>query len=125
MFERSDEYSDLGRAVLVPLQFKQISVVTSTLTVAEVLVHPLKTANQALITAYNRFFTPSSNFEIQPVNQEIAKIAAKLRAEFGLKGFDAVHAATAINSGCKTIITGDSVFSRLGLEVISPEAFRA
>jgi predicted nucleic acid-binding protein len=48
-----------------------------------------------------------------PVNETIAARAAYLRAKYRLRTPDALHAATAIVSGCDAFLTNDVTFRRV------------
>jgi predicted nucleic acid-binding protein len=56
------------------------------------------------------------NIEIVPVNEEIATLAARIRAKYfkkiekRLTYFDCIHIATAIVTQCEKFITGDKGF---------------
>jgi len=78
---------------------------------------PLKAGNEALASRYRRVMAA---WQIVPVDAELAVLAARLRAAHGLRLPDAIHAATAISSGCVALMTHDRDFSRLkGLRVIT------
>lgn len=60
-----------------------------------------------------------SDFEFVLVSQDIAVMAARLRAGTGLRLPDALQAATALEIGAVALVTHDRDFSRLtGLRVI-------
>lgn len=52
------------------------------------------------------------NLSIVPTTKEIAEMAGKLRYSCGLKVIDAIHAASALHSGARSIITNDTSFSK-------------
>lgn len=94
-----------------------IEIVVSAIAVAEVLAGPLKTGNEALASRYRRAMEA---WQIVAVDAELATMAARLRAAYGLRLADAIHAATAISSGCVALVTHDRDFTRLkGLRVIT------
>lgn len=96
---------------------RQIRVAVSTISLAEVLVGPLKRGQEALAKRYERAL---GGFELLPVTQEIAVTAARLRASLGLRLPDALQAATGLESGAVALVTHDRDFSRLkGLRVIA------
>ena len=51
--------------------------------------------------------TAGDSITLVNVTREIALRAAKIRAQFNLKAPDAIHLASAIESGAKTFITID------------------
>jgi predicted nucleic acid-binding protein len=94
-----------------------IEIAVSAIAVAEVLAGPLKTGNEALASRYRRAMDA---WQIVPVDAELATMAARLRAAYGLRLADAIHAATAISTGCVALVTHDRDFTRLkGLRVIT------
>jgi predicted nucleic acid-binding protein len=95
-------------------------VVTSTLTLTEVLVHPYKYGNRTLAHLYSNILLDSSNLITLPVSEEIATKAAQLRASHGLKSPDSIQLATAQMAGATAFLTNDDHFEALpGMEIIS------
>jgi len=93
-----------------------LEIVVSSIALAEVLAGPLKAGNEALANRYRRAM---EMWQIVPVDADIAVLAARLRALHGLRLPDAIHAATAISSGCAALVTHDRDFARLkGLRII-------
>lgn len=86
---------------------------TSTLTLLEVLVVPLKTNNTLLEMNYRNILQRSSDVQLLSVTIPILERAAHLRAESGLKTPDAIHAATALEHGCALFVTNDASFRRV------------
>jgi predicted nucleic acid-binding protein len=70
-----------------------LQVVTSTLTLTEVLVHLYKRGDTALVKHYSQMLLNTRNLETLPVSTEIADEAARLRAAFGLKTPDSIQVA--------------------------------
>lgn len=90
-------------------QGNAIEIVSSDLTLLEVLVAPLKSGNAALATAYEQLFQQRQT-RLIPISQPILRDAARLRATTNLKTPDAVHASTALRTGCVLFITNDVSF---------------
>jgi predicted nucleic acid-binding protein len=93
--------------------------VTSWITFAEVLVHPLQIGDTTLVNTYRQFFKASPVFEILRVDDTIADQAASLRALHGFKLPDAIHIATGMAAGCTHYVTGDAKWTKTGLQVIN------
>lgn len=87
--------------------------VSSTITLAEVLVQPLRAENSELAKQYEEILTSSRNFRLQPVTTSIARLAANLRGRYALKMPDALHVATAIEAGCDAFLTNDAAIKRV------------
>ena len=120
-FEQFDTFPGLIDHLLVPLQSGDLTVVTSTITLAEVLTHPIKNGDQALATAYRDFLMPTKHLELWPVDAAIADRAAQLRVAHKLRTPDAIHLATCIAAKCTILLSRDVGFSGLGIRVISPD----
>lgn len=91
----------------------EIRVVTSTVTLLEVLVQPLKQGNDSLAHQYNDILLSSPNIVTAPVNAATAQTAAELRAAHGLKTPDAIQLATAMTYQAVVFLTGDRDFGRI------------
>lgn len=94
----------------------QIQIAVSTISLAELLVGPLKRGEDALARRYERAL---AGFELLSVSPEIAATAARLRAKHGLRLADALQAATAVEHDAAALVTHDRDFSGLkGLRVL-------
>jgi len=89
---------------LKPLLTGISSVTISPLVEMEVLIHPLRTRDIRLANAYQSFFDCCTILEMPG---EVYRLAAKLRAEHGIKTPDALHLATATWHGCFSLWTND------------------
>ncbi len=94
------------------LKDEEIEVFTSELTLLETLVQPIKQNNQILISAYESLLT-ATEISLVPINLDILRESANLRATENLKTPDAIHAATAFFSNCSYFVTNDNGFKRL------------
>jgi predicted nucleic acid-binding protein len=90
----------------------EIQVITSELTLLETLVMPIRQSNTEMIRRYEALLT-TSEVTLIPISQSILRSAATLRARSNLKTPDAIHAATAIDSGCTAFLTNDSGFRNI------------
>jgi predicted nucleic acid-binding protein len=70
----------------------------------EVIVKPMREANQKLISDYEDFLSAQNWLSI---NDEIVDRASYLRARHALKTPDALHLATALHHGCAEFWTND------------------
>jgi predicted nucleic acid-binding protein len=93
------------------------NLATSELTIAEVLVKPIKEDNRALEKIYRELFE-ATEIKLIPTTRRIWNETATLRARTNLRTPDTVHATTALQEGCATFITNDTGFQRVeGLDV--------
>jgi len=96
-----------------------LKAITSELTLAEVLVKPLIDNNSRVSSAYQNAIQNSQVLEVVPINRTILIESARLRSTTNLRLPDAIHAATAMLSGCETFLTNDKRLEALsGIEVL-------
>ena len=94
--------------------------ITSTVTLTEVLIHPLRRKDSSLAEKYRRVLLNARNVNVLPVSVAIAEQAALLRAQYGLRTPDAIQLATAIEAGASSFLTNDDQLSLPGtLRIIS------
>ncbi len=84
---------------------------TTTLTLAEVLVKPLRSGRLDLVEEYSQILLNTSGIQVIPVSVEVAKEAAHIRAEINCKIPDAIQLATAVRVGAGAFLTNDLAFS--------------
>lgn len=123
--EMPAQFPGLLNGLLAPLSKGELRLVTSWITLAEVLIHPIKSGDAVLESTYRRLLMPSTFFDILPVEREITDRAATLRASHGFKLPDAIHIATGIAAHCAIYISGDAQWSRAGVQVIDPADLQA
>lgn len=91
----------------------QAKIVTSELTVLEVLVRPLRLQDHHLVSLFRSTLTVSPDVRLLPISLHLLEQAAQIRATSGLKTPDAIHAATALLAGVTSFVTSDAAFQRL------------
>lgn len=72
--------------------------ITSSITLLEVLVKPLRENKPELAEEYKNILTKASGIEILEITNTLSIKAAELRAEFNLRTPDAIQVATAIQN---------------------------
>lgn len=116
--ERYPDYWPLLEPMWLAAQAPTIEVVTSELTLMEVLVKPLKTNDAKLVTAFEQALV-GTDVTLQPITQSILRDAAQLRATTNLRTPDAIHAASSKAIGCSLFVTNDIGFRNVpGLPVV-------
>jgi len=85
----------------------EIQVITSSLTLTEVLVLPYRSGNQKLAQNYTRILLHAPNLKVLPVSETIAQKAAEIRGTYGYKVPDAIHLATAFAGNASSFLTND------------------
>ena len=87
--------------------------ITSTLTLAEVLVQPIRRGAVELQRAYSDRLMHSEYFETRPIDSAVAQRAAELRASFNIRLPDALQLATALVAGCDALLTNDRALQKI------------
>ena len=72
----------------------EFRLVTSAISLTEVLVHPFRSLDLALAGRYKDILLRSGRIVMYPVSVSVAELAAQLRAAHGLKTPDAIQIAT-------------------------------
>lgn len=97
--------------VILPL-FRQVdegkrNVVTSAMTLLEVLVVPYRAGNRPLAERYEALLTRGRGVRLVELSHDQLRAAAQLRAATGVKTPDAIQLVAAIAAGCTTFVTND------------------
>ena len=82
-------------------------LVTSSLTLLEVLVVPLRVGNRSVADRYEALLTHSRGIRLVDLTRDQLRAAAQLRATTSVKTPDALQLAAAIGTGCRTMLTND------------------
>ena len=82
-------------------------LVTSTLTLLEVLVVPYRAGNRLLADRYEALLTRSRGIRLVDLTRDQLRAAAQLRATTGVKTPDALQLVGALVSRCDTFLTND------------------
>jgi len=106
-YNQSRNYGVAASKLLDRLQKIKPHVSISTIVFEEFLVQIYKKKLEDDLAGYEDFITGSGIFTVVDVTREIARTAAKIRAQFNLKAPDAIHIASAIESGARKFITVD------------------
>jgi predicted nucleic acid-binding protein len=125
-FQEEDGRVDSCEAVLEEAEKGKILIVTSALTLAEVLALRGKTRlppNPKLKKTVIDFFK-NEYIAVQNVTREVAELARDLVWDRGIKPKDAVHVASAMAAGCTIFETYDNPLIRKGKKIKDIE-FRA
>jgi len=82
-------------------------LVTSALTLLEVLVVPYRAANRRLAERYEALLTRSRGIRMIDLTRDQLRAAAELRAIAGVRTPDALQMVAAIGAGCTSFVTND------------------
>jgi predicted nucleic acid-binding protein len=96
--------------ILNELSLRGDDVLTSTLTLGEVLVRPLEANDLALADRYRRVFRGPS-VRMLSFGETAGEEYARIRRDRAIKAPDAIQLATAAAAGCDLFITNDDRLS--------------
>lgn len=100
------------------------ALVTSALTLLEVLVVPYRAGNRPLAERYEALLTRGRGIRLVDLSQDLLRGAAQLRAATTIKTPDALQVAAAISHGCTTFVTSDRRLPSMpGLRVVDLSAY--
>ena len=85
-----------------------IMLVTSPISLAECLVHPIQQGRQDLEAAYQALITKGDLTVFWPIGVKEGIVAARLRAKYRLKLADAIQVAVALQANCQALLTNDA-----------------
>jgi predicted nucleic acid-binding protein len=103
-----------------------LQVVTSTVTLIEVLTQPLRQGDTALATRYRELLVSTQGLTMHAVSAVVAEEAARLRAAHALRTPDAVQLATALTAGAHFFLTNDMRLAAISdLQVLVLDQLRA
>jgi predicted nucleic acid-binding protein len=124
--EENPIYLEMTDAFFEAMVRGEFRVVTSVVTLLEVLVYPLRQGNRILAQQYRDILFNEEGLTTIAVSPAIAEVAAQLRASYNLQTPDSIQMATAISGGASFFLTNDARLPSLpGLEVLVLEELRA
>lgn len=111
--ETNPAYIDRMDNIITGFEHNKTIAYSSTITLTEVLVHPLRFGDTELAQAYRNILLHSEGFLLLPITDRVAEAAADLRAKYTLRTPDALHLATAIENMCDAFLTNDARLVRV------------
>lgn len=122
VIEGIDRYRPVLEPLMNAVAAGDITGVTGEITLAEVLVKPLRDQLAQQVLLYKQMLADRQPFMLAPITQAIWESAASLRARLPIRLPDAVHLAAARQSGCRLFVTNDAAFRALPeLEILHIE----
>jgi predicted nucleic acid-binding protein len=116
--EAIQPYATLLAPVFQKIDAGELSATTSELTLAEVLVKPLRDRQHQLRLVYEEMLSGTGTLHVVPIDRTILRQAASLRASSAMRLPDAVHAATALEHGCTAVLTNDARLNASGITTV-------
>ncbi len=99
------------------------NLATSTLTLLELLVVPMKQENKHLVQKYRALLQDIISEPLIPLSEAVSEMAAQIRGANGFKTPDSIQLATALYSGADIFYTNDKRLSKFpDIKVITVES---
>lgn len=125
LVEEHPVYLPLIIPVFVAIDRGKIRGVTSALTILETTVVPLRSGDEALARRYEALLTNSRGLTLVPLDLDLLRAAAHLRAVTRLKTPDAIQLAAALAEGCTTFVSNDHHYPQLpGIRILQIDDYR-
>ncbi|MDR3328738.1 MAG: type II toxin-antitoxin system VapC family toxin [Prevotellaceae bacterium] len=105
--EENPRYEKILGELFAAQERYKYQFLSSVVTLLEVMVLPLRQKEKELAKAYQTILTNSPSITLVDVNVEIAKTAARLRADYALKTPDAIQLAAAVCYSADYFLTND------------------
>jgi len=120
--EENPDYIETVTIFFEAMDRDEFLVVTSTVTLLEVLVHPLRSNNSTLATEY-RDILLNSKLTTLEVSSAIAEQAAQLRAAHNIRTPDAIQISAALDAGATHFFTNDIKLPEIpSIQILSIDA---
>ena len=117
--EENPDYLPALAGVFQAADRGEIEIVTSSLTLLEVLVVPYRAGRIALAERYEELLTRSRNLRLIDIDRSQLQAAAQLRAIHGVRTPDALQLAAGLTTRCPAFVTNDRRLRSIpGLEVL-------
>lgn len=110
--EKHTTYHPLLRPFFVAVADGECTVVTSTITLVETLVHPIRTNHGELAQRYQEILLNAPHITTYGLSPDIAPKAAEIRANHNIRTPDAIQLATAVYAGATYFLTNDRALQK-------------
>ena len=123
--DNDDNFGDKTKSIFEEILNNEATILSSVITCSEYLVYPYRTDNQEKIDVFFEFIN-ACEIDLIPISVDIAKTAAKIRAEYkDFKAMDSLQLAVAILSGCDIFLTNDKQLRQFTeLKVVTVEEWQ-
>jgi predicted nucleic acid-binding protein len=107
LVERHERYLPVVRPLFEAADEGRLELVTSAITLLEVLVVPYRAGNAALAIRYEALLTRSRGLELVEVARPLLRAAAQIRGVHAARTPDAIQLATGLARRCGSFLTND------------------
>ena len=111
LFEQNPLFAPRVAEIRTRMLERSDTLVTSALTVGEILVKPVELGNNTLVERYRHFFR-SPAVTVIPFDQNAGEAYARIRMDRSIKRPDAIQLACAATAEVDLLITNDDRLSR-------------
>jgi predicted nucleic acid-binding protein len=118
-------YADLTEDLIARIASGRLEAIISAVTLTELLAKPYGAGDAGRVARIEAFWRSFPHLTLIPLDAEVARWAARLRGQYGLKTPHALIAATGLAAGADALVTNDAAWDRLraeGVSVISLDA---
>lgn len=105
--EEHPQFLPLIRPLFQEADQEKRELITSALTLLEVLVVPYRAGNRILAERYEALLARSRGVRLVDLSRDQLRAAAQLRSATNVKTPDALQLVAAISAGCATFVTND------------------
>ena len=107
LLEENKRYLMEARGLFKKVEKGELTASFSSIGLIEILTGPKKKGRFDLASQYKELIAHFPNLDIMGINERIVDLASDLRAKYNITTPDAIHIATAIDSGALRFITND------------------
>jgi predicted nucleic acid-binding protein len=111
--EENPAYVNQMDAIIEQIERAGMEAFSSVILLPEVLMLPTRLGKTQLVQAYREILFNSRQFQVVAVSLQTAERATELRAAYNLRTPDAIHMATALETGCGAFLTNDLGLKRV------------
>ena len=111
--ENHPVYQARVNSIFERIEAGELIAVTSPVTLAECLVHPYRLGLSDLQESYQSTLVHAENTFFQPIGEQVAQEAARLRAFYNLSLPDSLQISSALSAECEAFLTNDINLKRV------------
>jgi len=117
--EEHPDYLPFIRPLFEEADARERELVTSAITLLEVLVVPYRAGDLALAERYEQLLTRSRGIRLVDVDRTQLRATAQLRARYRIRTPDALQLSAALTHRCTGLVTNDRRFPKMpGLQIV-------
>jgi predicted nucleic acid-binding protein len=111
--ERNPRYLGVVKPVFLGIDAGSIDAITSTITLLEVLVVPIKQDNHPLVEKYRNLILYSHGLTTYEISHEVSVLSSQLRARYSIRIPDAIQMAVGQLYGAEAFLTNDANLKKI------------